>query len=73
MAANVVAWGNNGKVQGAVPSGLTNAVAIAAGLAHSLAVTADGRVRAQGWNDFGQNSIQKADSIYPTQSFFAPP
>ena len=50
----VSAWGNNTSGQTNVPSSLTNAVAIAAGVSHSLALTEDGRVVA--WGDFGSAS-----------------
>jgi outer membrane protein assembly factor BamB len=49
-APEVVAWGNNDKGQTTVPSGLSNVVAIAAGMEFSLALTAEGRVVAWGAN-----------------------
>ena len=53
---SVVAWGYNGDGQTAVPRTLTNAVAIAAGYLHSLAVRADGSVAAWGINWAGQST-----------------
>ncbi len=40
-----------------VPSGLTNAVAIAGGAVHSLALKSDGTVVAWGDNNFGQTNV----------------
>jgi alpha-tubulin suppressor-like RCC1 family protein len=54
---NVVAWGLNSSGQTNVPLDLTNAVYIAAGSAHALAATADGRVVAWGANDSGQSNV----------------
>ena len=64
-ATRVVAWGagthNWGydleAGQSIVPADLTNAVAVAAGEYHSLALTADGRVVAWGWNGSGQTNV----------------
>jgi len=53
----VVAWGDNGSGQTDVPSDLGQAVAIGAGDAHSLAVTADGTVVAWGDATFGQTAV----------------
>jgi alpha-tubulin suppressor-like RCC1 family protein len=47
-APNVVAWGRNNYEQTNVPADLTNAVRVAAGDAHSLALRADGTVVAWG-------------------------
>ncbi|SPE60429.1 Immunoglobulin I-set domain protein (fragment) [Verrucomicrobia bacterium] len=44
----MVAWGDNTWGQTSVPPGLTNAVAVAAGGSHSLALRADGTVLAWG-------------------------
>ena len=52
----VIAWGDNWAGQTHVPSGLSNVVAIAAG-AHSLALTAEGRVVGWGNNWAGQADI----------------
>jgi hypothetical protein len=35
-AGSVVAWGDNSSLQSSVPSGLTNAIAVAGGTSHSL-------------------------------------
>ncbi len=53
----VVAWGTNSFGQTNVPPGLTNAVAVAAGDAHSLALKSDGTVVAWGTNDFLQTNV----------------
>jgi hypothetical protein len=43
-AAQVVAWGDNSLGQTKVPEGLSNVVAIAGGIYHSLALRADGTI-----------------------------
>jgi hypothetical protein len=48
----VIAWGENGAGQTAVPAGLTDVVAIAAGWSHSLALRADGHVVIWGHSDY---------------------
>jgi hypothetical protein len=53
----VVAWGGNDFGQTDVPSDLTNAVAIAAGWSHSVALRADGTVAAWGDQHFGAVDI----------------
>lgn len=53
-APEVIAWGLNGDGQVNVPGGLTSVASIAAGLHHSLAVTAGGRVMA--WGGYGQTA-----------------
>jgi uncharacterized repeat protein (TIGR02543 family) len=53
----VVAWGNNADGETTVPSGLTNAVAIAGGGYHSLAVRSNGTVVAWGYNADGQTTV----------------
>ncbi|HVR34716.1 MAG TPA: immunoglobulin domain-containing protein, partial [Methylomirabilota bacterium] len=56
-ASSVFAWGANGSQQSAVPIGLvTNVVAVAAGLNHSLALKDDGTVVGWGDNSLGQAS-----------------
>ena len=50
----VSAWGRNLSQQCVIPSDLTNAVAVAAGDYHSLALKADGTVATWGDNGFGQ-------------------
>jgi alpha-tubulin suppressor-like RCC1 family protein len=56
-AVNVVAWGPNLDGLTNVPPQLTNAVAIAAGVNHCLAVKADGTVVAWGNNGYGQTDV----------------
>lgn len=53
-AETVAAWNWNGYGQTNVPTDLTNAIAIAGGGGHSLALRADGRVSAWGLNSAGQ-------------------
>jgi hypothetical protein len=48
-ATNVVAWGANGALQSNVPTNVTNAVAVAGGSTHSLALRKTGAVA--GWGD----------------------
>ena len=57
MPSPVVAWGNNGNNQTMVPVDLTNAVAVAGGNRHSLALRSDGTVVAWGANDYGQTNV----------------
>jgi alpha-tubulin suppressor-like RCC1 family protein len=54
---SIVAWGCNSSGQTDVPPGLTNVTAIAAGTAHSLALTSDGTVVAWGSNLWGQTNV----------------
>ncbi len=53
----VIAWGYGGDGQTTVPPSLTNAVAIAAGDSHSVALRADGSVIAWGDNFQGQTDV----------------
>ena len=53
----VVAWGDNTYGQTNVPPGLTNVIAVAGGMQHSLALDADGMVSGWGENDFGQTNV----------------
>jgi alpha-tubulin suppressor-like RCC1 family protein len=55
--SSVVAWGWNCFGQTNVPSVLTNAVAIAGGGNHSLALRNDGTVVAWGFNRYGQTNV----------------
>jgi hypothetical protein len=55
--APVLGWGDNGNGQTTIPAGLGNAVAIAAGYAHSLALRSDGTVLGWGDTNFGQTTI----------------
>lgn len=65
QAFNLYAWGtgtnNNGTGQNfnqsVVPANVTNPIAIAAGVMHSLALRPDGRVAAWGWNSSGQTFV----------------
>jgi alpha-tubulin suppressor-like RCC1 family protein len=56
LPGSVVAWGDNTYGQCNVPGGLTNAIAIAAGFYHTLALKMDGTVVGWGQNDFGQTN-----------------
>src|SRR5688500_9689472 len=56
-ASQVIAWGNNSSGQTNVPLDLTDAVAIAGGAVHSLALRSDGTVAAWGRNAFGQTNV----------------
>ena len=51
---NVSTWGLSGVP---VPQGLSDAVAVAAGYAHSLALRSNGTVVAWGSNEFGQAAV----------------
>jgi alpha-tubulin suppressor-like RCC1 family protein len=53
----VGAWGDNTSGQCAVPQGVANPRAIAAGAYHALALTADGTVAAWGKNRDGQTNV----------------
>ncbi len=53
----VAAWGDNSAQQSSVPPGLSNVVAIAAGLSHSLALRADGTVVAWGQASYGAATV----------------
>src|SRR5262249_55616636 len=50
----VIGWGNNSLGQTTPPFGLSNVVAIAAGISHSLALQSDGTVIAWGANYYGE-------------------
>ena len=54
-ASSVVAWDWDPFGQVDVPAGLTNAIAVAAGGNHSLALTSEGAVQAWGDNFYGQS------------------
>jgi hypothetical protein len=53
----VKCWGDNTYGQTNVPPGLTNAVSIASGGYHGLALKNDGTVSAWGYNGFGQANV----------------
>jgi alpha-tubulin suppressor-like RCC1 family protein len=50
-------WGLNASGQSTLPAGLTNVVAVAGGVAHSLALKIDGTVAAWGDNSHGQTTL----------------
>lgn len=54
---NVIAWGSNTYGQTNVPPDLTNAIAVAAGAFHSVALRSDGTVVAWGDNGYGQTNV----------------
>jgi len=54
---SVIGWGDNSSGQTTIPAGLTNALAVAAGWSHSLALKSDGAVVAWGDNSIGQTTI----------------
>ena len=51
------AWGRNLEQQTNVPPGLSNVVAVAAGMYHSLALKSDGTAVAWGSNTYGQTNV----------------
>jgi hypothetical protein len=53
----VVAWGSNASGESAVPPGLSEVTAAAAGISHSLALKDDGTVVAWGSNNEGQTNV----------------
>jgi alpha-tubulin suppressor-like RCC1 family protein len=57
VGAKAVAWGDNSRGQTNVPASVTNALAIAAGGYHCLALRPGGRVTAWGFNVFGQSTV----------------
>ena len=54
---SVLGWGDNTYGQRTIPTGLSNAVAIAAGSRHSLALRSDGSMLGWGDNTYGQGTI----------------
>jgi hypothetical protein len=58
----VTGRGWDGLGQATVPPGLTNAVSVACGLDHSVAVLSDGKAVLWGRNDFRQSEIAEADN-----------
>lgn len=58
--SDVVAWDGNTQRQTVVPADLTNAIAISAGVYHTLAVKPDGTVAAWGSNGSGGRSFDVA-------------
>jgi len=57
MGGTVYGWGENTFGQASPPASLTNAVAIAAGYFHSVALCSNGTVVAWGDNTFGQTNV----------------
>ncbi len=57
VPTQVRAWGLNSFGQTTIPAGLTNAIAVAAGSAHTLALRSDGTLMAWGDNASGQATI----------------
>jgi hypothetical protein len=53
----VVGWGDDDYGQSSVPPGMTNAMMVAGGYDHSLALLNNGNVVAWGTNDYGQGSV----------------
>jgi hypothetical protein len=53
----VVAWGDNSLGQRNIPSDLTNAVAVAAGASHNLALRENGTITAWGENSYGLTNV----------------
>ncbi len=53
----VIGWGTNYYGESNTPSGLTDVVAISAGVSHNLALNSDGTVIAWGDNEFGQATV----------------
>ena len=62
-APNVVAWGDNSNNELVVPADLTNAVAVAAGNFHSLALKADGTVVGWGGSYYGTAGVPTGLSL----------
>jgi alpha-tubulin suppressor-like RCC1 family protein len=56
-SGTVVTWGSNIRGQTSVPAGLSNAVTLAGGYYHSLALRTDGTVVAWGDNSSGQTNV----------------
>ncbi len=56
-------WGRNDYKEGAVPFGLTNIMAMAGGLRHTVALTGEGTVIGWGTNDFGQGLGQPQSPV----------
>jgi len=56
-SASVIAWGDNSGGQTNVPANLVDAVAVAGGDYHSVALRRDGRLVAWGYNGDGQTNV----------------
>jgi hypothetical protein len=57
VVGTVVAWGSDAFGQTDVPADLTNAVAISAGIEHSLALRTDGTVAVWGAGEYNQTNV----------------
>ncbi len=57
VVSPIVTWGDNSAGQLSIPANATNAISIACGGDHSLAVCNDGAVVAWGDNSFNQNTV----------------
>jgi alpha-tubulin suppressor-like RCC1 family protein len=57
LLSQIAGWGENAQSQITTPPNLTNAVFIAAGVYHGLAMRADQTVEAWGWNGNGQTNV----------------
>ena len=55
--SRIASWGMNAYGQCTVPSSLTNAIAIAAGVSHTLALRSDGTLVVWGQNTYGQCTV----------------
>jgi parallel beta-helix repeat protein len=62
--ARVVAWGDDSGGQTNVPRNLTNAVAVAGGDYHSVALRHDGTLVAWGFDDDGQTKVPAGSSLF---------
>ena len=58
----ITAWGFNNEGQCTVPSSFSNAVAVAAGYAHGLALLSDGTVTGWGYDSHGQATVPSSIS-----------
>lgn len=56
-SGTVRGWGSNSEGQSLPPAGLNDAVGIAAGGLHSLALRSNGKVLAWGWNVLGETNV----------------
>ena len=60
---NVTVWGDNAWGQNKVPIELTNAVAIASGGLHIMALKSDGTVRVWGNDSYSQTSVRRVSQM----------
>ena len=66
---SITSFGDDSLLQTSIPAGLNGTIAVSAGLYHSLALGADGRVSAWGDGSSGQSDIP--DSLAPSLSISA--